>query len=155
MILNQDFKEFIQLLNEHNVEYLIVGGFALAIHGYPRFTQDIDFWVWMDRGNAVKILEVLADFGFSSLNLTEEDLLNEENEIQLGYPPNRIDLIIKIDGVSFKDAFAEKMIFEDEGYEMNFISLDHLIQNKKASGRLQDLADVEKLEMIRNRKGNK
>ncbi len=69
MILNQGFKEFIQLLNEHNVEYLIVGGFALAIHGYPRFTQDIDFWVWTDRGKAVKILEVLADIGFSSLNL--------------------------------------------------------------------------------------
>ncbi len=155
MILNQDFKEFIQLLNEHDVEYLIVGGFALAIHGYPRFTQDIDFWIWMDRGNAVKTINVLKDFGFSSLNLKVEDLLNEENVIQLGYPPNRIDLITKIDGVSFKDAFKSKKVFKYKDHEMNFIGMDHLIQNKKASGRLQDLADVEKLEEIKKRKDSK
>ncbi|HKK80471.1 MAG TPA: hypothetical protein VJ933_12625, partial [Phaeodactylibacter sp.] len=111
MILNQDFKEFIQLLNEHEVEYLVVGGYALAFHGYPRFTQDIDFWIWTDRDNVNKIIAVLKEFGFSSLNLNEEDFLDDENVIQLGYPPNRIDLITQIDGVDFKDAFLKKVIF--------------------------------------------
>jgi len=149
MILNQDFKEFIQLLNEHEVEYLVVGGYALAFHGYPRFTQDIDFWIWTDRDNVNKIIAVLKEFGFSSLNLNEEDFLDDENVIQLGYPPNRIDLITQIDGVDFKDAFLKKVIFKGDNTDINFIGIDELIQNKKVSGRLQDLADLEVLLQIK------
>lgn len=152
MILNQDFKEFIQLLNEHEVEYLVVGGYALAFHGYPRFTQDIDFWVWTNRDNVKKIIAVLKGFGFSSLNLNEEDFLDDENVIQLGYPPNRIDLITQIDGVDFKDAFLKKVVFEGDDTDVNFIGLDELIQNKKVSGRLQDLADLEVLLQIKKDK---
>ena len=149
MILNQDFREFIQLLNEHKLEYLIVGGYALAFHGYPRFTQDIDFWIWTNKENATKIISVLKDFGFISLNLREEDFLDGENVIQLGYPPNRIDILSQIDGVEFKEAFINKEVFKDEEIEINFIGIDHLIQNKKASGRLQDLADLEILQKIK------
>ena len=155
MIVNQDFKEFIQLLNEYKVEYLIVGGYALAFHGYPRFTQDIDFWIWMNRENAAKIISVLKEFGFTSLHLEEEDFLDSENVIQLGYAPNRIDLITQIDGVDFKEAFSNKDVFKDKDYEINFIGLDQLIQNKRASGRLQDLADLEILEKIKKEKDSK
>jgi len=155
MILNQDFKEFIQLLNEHEVEYLVVGGYALAFHGYPRFTQDIDFWIWTDRDNVNKIIAVLKEFGFSSLNLNEEDFLDDENVIQLGYPPNRIDLITQIDGVDFKDAFLKKVIFKGDNTDINFIGIDELIQNKKVSGRLQDLADLEVLLQIKKDRDKK
>lgn len=108
MFINKDFKEFIKLLNENNVEYLIIGGYALAFHGYPWFTQDIDFWVWSDIENAKKIKNVINDFGFKSLEITEHDFMEEDSIIQLGFPPNRIGIINNIDGVSFKKAFEEK-----------------------------------------------
>lgn len=149
MIINQDFKEFIRLLNENKVDDLIVGGFALAFHGYPRYTQDIDFWVWMDKENATNIIKVIKEFGFSALDLRVEDFLNDENVIQLGYPPNRIDILTAIDGVDFKNAFSNKVIYSGERIRMNFIGIDQLIQNKKASGRYQDLADLEILEKIK------
>ncbi len=152
MILNPDFKEFIKLLGEHKVKYLIVGGYALAFHGYPRFTQDIDFWIWTNQENAKKVIEVLKDFGFTSLKIKEEDFLNGENIIQLGYPPNRIDLITHLDGVNFDEAYEEKEVFREGELMINFMSIDELIKNKKATGRLQDLADVEILEKIKQRK---
>lgn len=133
MILNQDFKEFILLLNEHKVEYLIIGGYALAFHGYPRFTQDIDFWIWTNRENTGLIISVLKDFGFTSLNLKSEDFLDGENVIQLDYPPNRIDLLTQIDGVEFRVAFSKKRVFRDEEFKINFIGIDHLIRNSRAS----------------------
>lgn len=155
MIINPDFKEFIQLLNENKVDYLIIGGYALAFHGYPRFTQDIDFWVWADAENAKRITKVLDEFGFTSLEINEYDFLDEDSMIQLGFPPNRIDIINQIDGVNFLEAFSEKEIFEDGEIRINFIGLDQLIQNKKASGRLKDLADVQTLEEIRRDRDNK
>lgn len=155
MILNPDFREFIQLLNEHKVKYLIVGGYALAYHGYPRFTQDIDFWLWTNKENAGNILAVLKDFGFLSLELKEEDFLDGENIIQLGYAPNRIDLITHIDGVKFNEAYENREVFLEDDLTIDFIGIDQLIQNKKASGRLQDLADVEILEKIKKEKDSK
>lgn len=155
MIINPDFKEFIQLLNENKVDYLIIGGYALAFHGYPRFTQDIDFWVWADAENAKRITKVLDEFGFTSLEMKEYDFLDEDSMIQLGFPPNRIDIINKIDGVKFRDAFSEKEVYEDDEIKINFIGLDQLIQNKKASGRLKDLADVQTLEEIRRDRDNR
>ena len=155
MIINPDFKEFIQLLNENKVDYLIIGGYALAFHGYPRFTQDIDFWVLADAENAKRITKVLDEFGFTSLEINEYDFLDEDSMIQLGCPPNRIDMINQIDGVNFLEAFSEKEIFEDGEIRINFIGLDQLIQKKKASGRLKDLADVQTLEEIRRDRDNK
>ena len=111
-----------------------------------------DFWIWTDKANAEKVLEVLKDFGFTSLKLKREDLLDKENVIQLGYAPNRIDLITSIDGVEFEEAYQEREVFQEEDLRIDFIGINELIKNKKASGRLQDLADLEILEKIKNEK---
>jgi hypothetical protein len=92
-MLNQDFKEFIQSLNDNQVRYLVIGGYAVALHGYPRYTKDIDIWIEMTLENAAKLIQALQQFGFGSLGLTSEDFLAPDQVIQLGYPPNRIDLI--------------------------------------------------------------
>ncbi|MCU0389493.1 MAG: nucleotidyltransferase [Thermoflexibacter sp.] len=146
MVLNEDFKEFIKLLNDNGVKYLIVGGYAVALHGYPRYTKDLDFWIWIDRENAEKTVKSLKEFGFASLGLTAEDFLDPENIVQLGYPPNRIDLITDLTGLTFEDSYRNRKEVDFEGIKINFISVDDLITNKKKAGRLQDLADAEKLE---------
>lgn len=146
MVLNQDFKEFIQLLNDHDVKYLVVGGYAVAFHGHPRYTKDIDLWIWLNDKNAKKILEVIKDFGFSSLNLEIDDFLNPENIIQLGYPPNRIDLLADLEGVDFEKCYSSKVESKIDNTKVNFIDLKNLKKNKKATGRHQDLADLENLE---------
>lgn len=145
MVLNQDFKEFIQLLNEHDVRYLIIGGYAVAFHGHPRYTKDLDIWIEPDQENAGKLLRALAQFGFASLGLTEADFLEPDQIIQLGYPPNRIDLLTTLPGVEFSRCYAAKVITTIDDTPMNFINLEDLKQNKEASGRLQDLADLENL----------
>lgn len=145
MVLNQDFREFIQLLNHHEVQYLVVGGYAVAFHGYPRYTKDIDIWIKLDKANAEKLLKALKDFGFGSLDLKVEDFLDPDQVIQLGYPPNRIDLITDLIGVKFEDCFSAKVEVEIEGTKISFIDLEHLKKNKLATGRHQDLADLENL----------
>ena len=147
-MLSQDFKEFIELLNAHNVEYLIVGGYALAFHGHPRHTKDIDVWIAANVNNAQKMLQVLRDFGFASLPLTEEDFLEAENIIQLGFPPNRIDILTSIDGVQFSDCIKRALIINIDNTPIHLIDIEKLIENKMASGRLQDLADVEALKKV-------
>ena len=145
MVLTQDFKEFIDALNKNNVRYLVVGGYAVAFHGHPRYTKDMDVWIHRDPGNAVKVVQALEDFGFASLGITEEDFLASKSIIQLGYPPNRIDLLTDIEGVAFETCFAAKVLVEVDGTIANFIDLENLKKNKQATGRLQDLADVENL----------
>lgn len=145
-MLNQDFKEFIQSLNNNNVRYLIIGGYAVALHGYPRYTKDIDIWVELSPDNAKKIMHALDDFGFGSLELKESDFLEPDMIIQLGYPPNRIDMILSPTGVDFQSCFPNRVIVEVEGVQVNFIDLDNLKKNKEATGRKQDLADLENLE---------
>ena len=144
MVLNKDFREFIELLNQNDVKYLIVGGYAVAVHGYPRYTKDIDIWVFTDELNLKKIVKVINDFGFKSSNIKVADLKESGTVVQLGLPPNRIDLIT--DGVDFDDCYNNKFEIITDGLKMNFIGLDHLKKNKKASGRYQDLADLENLE---------
>jgi hypothetical protein len=145
-MLNQDFKEFIKSLNNNGVRYLVVGGYAVALHGYPRYTKDIDIWVELSPDNARNIVHALDDFGFGSLELKESDFLEPDMIIQLGYPPNRIDLILSPAGVDFQTCFFSRVIVEIEGVEVNFIDLENLKKNKKATGRKQDLADLENLE---------
>ncbi len=145
MILNKDFREFIELLNKNDVMYLIVGGYALAFHGHPRYTKDIDIWILIDKKNAECIVQVLKDFGFASLGLIPDDFLLPEYIIQLGNPPNRIDLLTSIDGVNFLECFQSKLVADIEGLKINFINIENLKKNKRASGRHQDLADLEKL----------
>lgn len=145
MFLTNDFKEFCELLNEYKAEYLVVGGHAVAVHGYPRFTGDFDVWVSPTSENAIKILAVLKDFGFGSYNISMEDLTNEKMVVQLGYEPNRIDILMGISGVNFNDAWNNKLTIEYEGLTLNFISLADLRKNKKESGRAEDIADLNKL----------
>ncbi len=144
-MLNQDFKEFIQSLNDNQVRYLVIGGYAVAFHGYPRYTKDIDIWVEMSQENAANLIKALEQFGFGSLNLQVSDFLDPDQVIQLGYPPSRIDLLTTPSGVTFETCFASRVEVPFEDLTVNFIDLENLKQNKKASGRLQDLADLENL----------
>jgi predicted nucleotidyltransferase len=145
-VLNQDFKEFIQSLNDNGVRYLVIGGYAVAFHGHPRYTKDIDIWVAMDAENAANIIKALEQFGFASLGLQPSDFTSPDQIIQLGYPPNRIDMITTAPGVDFDICYASRVQTEIEGLQVNFIDLENLKCNKKAVGRHQDLADIENLE---------
>ena len=145
-MLNQDFKEFIQLLNNNQVKYLVIGGYAVAVHGHPRYTKDIDIWIEISEENAQKLITALTQFGFESLGLTSEDFQTPDQIIQLGYPPNRIDLITNPDGIDFQICYDSKIEVILNDVPVKFINLDNLKKNKLASGRLQDLADLEKLQ---------
>ncbi|MBN2411287.1 hypothetical protein JXQ31_06310 [candidate division KSB1 bacterium] len=143
--ISPDFQEFIELLNVHKVRYLIVGGYALAFHGHPRYTKDMDVWIEPTKTNAVKILQVLNDFGFASLQFSLKDCMNPDNVIQLGSPPYRIDLIFELDGVEFKTCYSNKMVLTIKDLKINFIDLENLRKNKKATARPQDIVDLERL----------
>ncbi|MCT7953055.1 hypothetical protein NG798_24975 [Ancylothrix sp. C2] len=145
-MLNPDFKEFIQLLNENQIKYLVIGGYAVAIHGHPRYTKDIDIWVEMSSENASKLMTALDQFGFGSLGLCAQDFQTPDQIIQLGYPPNRIDLITTPDGIDFETCYSSKKEIVIDNIPVKFIDIENLKKNKKASGRLQDLADLESLE---------
>jgi hypothetical protein len=145
MELDKDFNEFVELFLEHNVRFLIVGGYALAAHGLPRATGDLDAWVWINPENAQNIMRALNAFGFQNLSLTESDFSKEDSIIQLGYPPFRIDILTSIDGVAFDQAWEKKVVVELNGMNVPFIGRDDLITNKKAAGRPQDIADVSRL----------
>jgi predicted nucleotidyltransferase len=144
-MFNPDFKEFVQLLIENQVEYLVVGGYAVSIHGYPRYTGDLDIWINPTPDNAKKILVCLNEFGFSSYELTEKDFTKEYGVIQLGYPPVRIDIINTVDGVNFGDCYQRKSEVEIDCLPVNFISLKDLIKNKRTTARPRDIDDIENL----------
>ncbi len=145
MVLNRDFREFIALLNENDVKYLIVGGYAVGFHGYPRYTKDLDIWILISHENAEKVLKVLKQFGFGSLGITKEDFLKPDEFVQLGYPPNRIDFVMSCDGIEFESCYQSKIQIVADGLPIDFIDIENLKKNKKASGRLQDLADLDNL----------
>ena len=145
MELDKDFNEFVELFLEHNVRFLIVGGYALAAHGLPRATGDLDAWVWVNPENAQNIMRALNAFGFQNLSLTESDFSTEDSIIQLGYPPFRIDILTSIDGVASDHAWEKRIVVELNGMNDPFIGRDDLITNKKAAGRPQDIADVSRL----------
>ncbi len=145
MVLYKDFREFIGLLNSHNVKYLIVGGYAVTAHGYPRYTNDLDIWLWVNDQNAKKIIAALKDFGFETLGIKEEDFLVPDRVIQLGYPPNRIDMLTGVSGLNFDKCYPKKESFEIDGMVMDFIDIENLKKNKKATGRYIDLNDLENL----------
>jgi hypothetical protein len=150
MTLHPDFKEFIRLLNDCSVRYLVVGGYAVALHGHPRYTKDLDVWVEPDPVNIDRILDALKAFGFGSLELDADDFLEPDTVIQLGRPPQRIDLLTELDGVVFDESYATRQEVAIEDISVSFIGLDQLRKNKKASGRHQDLADVEHLQEEEN-----
>ena len=144
-MFSQDFKEFVQLLIETKAEYWIVGGYAGGLHGHPRYTGDLAIWLSPSEENALKILSCVNQFGFSSYGLTVSDFTKEGNVVQLGYPPLRIDLLTNIDGVTFDECYKNKKEVEIDELIVNFISCKDLIKNKKATGRLRDLDDLENL----------
>lgn len=153
MELDKNFREFIELLNAHKVRYLIIGGYAVNFHGYPRYTKDLDFWLWMTDENLNRLLAAIKSFGFGSIGLRLEDFKDPENIIQLGYEPYRIDLLMDVDGVNFETCFQRRKTGNLDGVTVNFLSLDDLIKAKKSTGRLQDLADAEELQKLRARAG--
>lgn len=143
--LPPDFKEFLKLLKENEVEYLLIGGYAIGYHGYPRATNDLDVWVAIDPNNAQKIVTALQQFGFQTPDLTDKLFLQEKSIVRMGVPPMRIEILTTISGVDFEDCFQARVETILDGVEVNLISLSHLKQNKKASGRYKDLDDLEHL----------
>jgi len=145
MRLPKDFKELLQLLNSKKIEYLVVGGYAVAVYGYPRATGDMDIWIAISEDNAQKIVEALKEFGFNTPQLNEELFLEKGKNIRMGNPPLRIEILTSIDGVKFAECYGNKKTVTIDDIDINFISLEDLKKNKKASGRHQDLADLENL----------
>lgn len=143
--LEQDFNDFIKLCNKFEVKYLVIGGYAVSIHGYPRTTKDLDICIELSEENADKMIEVIKEFGFSSMKLTKEDFLKPNFITQLGYEPLRIDLINDLDGVPFEEAWLNKRVVNMQGESVNFIGYNELLKVKAKAGRPQDLADIDKL----------
>lgn len=143
--LPQDFKEFLQLLNSKGVEYLLVGGHAVAYFGYPRPTGDLDIWLAMSPENAEQVVEALSEFGFATQNLRRELFLKENQIVQMGVPPMRIDLLTTISGLNFAECYSRHISAEIDDITVAMISLDDLKTNKAASGRHKDLDDLENL----------
>ncbi len=148
MTLAQDFEDFVKLLNKHHVNYMVVGGYALAFHGKPRHTGDLDIWINRSETNAVKLVSAIKEFGLASLGLTKSDFMQEGYVTQIGYPPLRIDILNTIDGVKFEDAYPNKLIIDVDGIEIKYIGLREFIVNKTASGRSQDIADLKEIKKI-------
>jgi hypothetical protein len=155
MILNENFTEFIRLLNKYQVRYVLVGGWAVIFEGYSRTTGDIDFFIEVEEENADKVMLVVKEFMGSSIGFAKEDFLKEDNVIMLGRTPLRIDILTSISGLSFEEAVNTSHIYNDEGLDIRCIHINELITNKKASGRLKDLSDAEMLEKILKKRKNK
>lgn len=143
--LHPDFRDFLKLLNSHGVEYLIVGGYAVGYHGYPRATGDMDIWIAVNPVNAKKAATVFHDFGMPNDIVSQELFLDKDKVIRMGVPPVRIEVITGASGVTFSECYAKREIIEIDGILINFISLEDLKINKKASGRHKDLEDLEHL----------
>lgn len=144
-MLNEDYKDMLLALSDEKVRFLLVGAYAMAAHGYPRATMDIDIWVMPDPNNADAVLRALNRFGAPFHNLTREDLQKEGIIFQIGVAPRRIDIITSASGLQFEETYHRSLSVQIEGIDIHIPSLDDLIKNKRASGRLKDLADVEVL----------
>lgn len=146
-IFNDDFRDFIQALNNHDVEYILVGGYAVILHGYRRVTGDMDIWVKRTKENYAKLTRAFVEFRLPLFDMTEEKFLDIETAdvFSFGRPPVGIDIITELKGVQFDEAFSHSQIFDENGLKIRFLHLDNLIQAKKAAGRYKDLDDVEKL----------
>jgi len=145
ILLPPDFKEFLQLLNDHEVDYLLIGGYAVGYHGYPRATGDMDIWIAIHPDNAEKLVTVLAAFGFGAAGIAADLFLQPNNVIRMGNPPLRLEILTTISGVEFADAYAQRVTDIIDGVLVNIINLSQLKANKRASGRLKDLSDLENL----------
>ena len=145
MALNTDWKEFLDLLESSGAEFLVVGAWARAFYGEPRMTGDIDFWIRASAENASKVKKAIEEFGFGSLGITESDLTGEDQVIQLGFPPRRIDILTNLTGLTFDDAWKHRVQGDLDEVPVNFISREDFIKNKLELARPKDLADVDAL----------
>ncbi len=143
--LTKDFREFLQCLNGRRVEFLVIGGHAVAFHGYPRATADLDVWIAVNPANASLVTDALQDFGFGVPELKADLFLKKGRIIRMGIAPNRIQIQTGIDGVDFQDCYPRRVMAELDGVSVSFISLDDLKANKRASARNKDLADLDNL----------
>jgi len=143
--LPKDFKDFLQLLNVHDVRYLLIGGYAVGYHGYPRATADIDIWIEPEKHTAEKMVHVLSDFGFDRNEISVEIFLQRDKIIRLGNPPLRIEIQMAISGVEFDPCYNERVEDIIDDISVKIISLENLKINKKAANRYKDLDDLEKL----------
>ncbi len=144
-LLPSDFKDFLKLLNSKQVEYLLIGGYAVGYYGYSRATADMDIWIAIGPENAVKMVDVLQEFGFGVRELTPDLFLQEHKIIRMGVPPFRIEILTTISGVIFDECYQARTVDTIDGIEVNVISLSHLKANKKAAGRNKDLSDLDYL----------
>jgi len=149
-MLNEDYRDMLHVLSEEKVKFILVGAYALAAHGYPRATMDIDIWVMPSPENADAVLRSLSRFGAPLNNLTKEDLLRAGTIFQIGVAPRRIDIITTASGLQFETAYQNSTPVNIEGIEVRIPSIDDLILNKRAIGRTKDLADAEALEYLKN-----
>ena len=143
--LPPDFREFLKLLNDHEVAYLLVGGYAVAYHGYPRATTDMNIWVAIHPLNAQRLVDTIRAFGFDMPELSPGVFLQENQAIRMGVPPVRIEVVTSASGVTFEACYAARVVDELDGVAVNVINLEHLKINKKAAGRHRDLDDLEHL----------
>jgi hypothetical protein len=143
--LHPDFKDFLRLLNSHNVRYLLVGGYAVGYHGYPRATADMDIWIEMSEYNSKRVASAFRDFGMPDEMISEDIFLEKNKVIRMGVPPVRLEVITSASGVDFNECYSNREVFEVDGIPINFITLQDLKKNKRAAGRHKDLEDIEHL----------
>jgi hypothetical protein len=144
-VLPDDFKEFLRLLNECDVQYLLIGGYAVGYHGYPRATADLDIWVAITSENASRLVNAFHRFGMQDAKLTPELFQERGKIIRMGVPPMRIEVLTEIDGVSFAECYVDRVTTEIDGQTVQLISRTHLRRNKRAAGRHKDMDDLEHL----------
>jgi hypothetical protein len=140
-----DLKEFLRLLSEYHVEYLLIGGYAVSYHGYPRTTADMDVWIATDAENAQKMVAVLNQFGFRGPDVSPDLFLRPNQVTRMGYPPVRIEILTSVSGLDFAEAYAQRVEDVIDGVPITIIGREHLKINKRASGRSKDVADLENL----------
>lgn len=145
LLLPPDFKEFLKLLKEHDVLYLLIGGYAVGYHGYPRATEDLDIWVAVHPENARRLVSVLKALGFDDPAVTPDLFMQKPKIVRMGFPPLRLEISTSISGVEFDECYNARIVDQIDGVEVSLIDLEHLKKNKKASGRTKDIGDLENL----------
>jgi predicted nucleotidyltransferase len=151
-MLNEDYRDMLRALSDEKVKFLLVGAYAMAAHGYVRATMDIDIWIMTSSDNADAVFRALKRFGAPFHNLTQKDLQAEGTVFQIGVSPRRIDILTTVSGLQFEETYDRSIAIDIDGIEVRIPSIDDIISNKRASGRLKDLADAEALKSIKNPK---
>lgn len=150
-MINSDLIDLLRLLNENQVKYLIVGAYAVIYYAEPRYTKDLDIWVEPSKKNAQKLWKALSEFGAPLENVTVADFQNPEIVFQIGVEPNRIDILMGIEGLTFKTAWKRRLKIQFDSVKVSILSIDDLITSKKMAGRLQDKLDLKYLKKAKNR----